>query len=229
MDFLFPRRCPVCHDIVDKRENLCCENCREKLTYVREPWCLKCGKPLSDDKKIMCADCSKGNRKYIEGRSIFVYDDIMRKSIYGFKYNGRQEYAKFYAKEIKKSLFEKIKSWNPDALIPIPIHRKKMKSRGYNQAYLIAKELSNLTGIPVINNYLIRVKNTTVQKNLDAHGRALNLKNAFKIGKNKVKLSSAILIDDIYTTGATIDAATDVLRGSGIENIYYISVSIGHD
>lgn len=182
-----------------------------------------------DETKEFCKDCSATKRAYIQGRSVFLYDDIMRKSIYSFKYNGRQEYAKFYAGEIYSCLYEKIKSWNPQAIIPVPLHKSKLKSRGYNQAYLIAKELSTLTGIPVINNYLIRTKKTSVQKNLGADERASNIKNAFKISKNELKLSSAILIDDIYTTGATIDAATRALMDGGTKKVYFISVSIGHD
>lgn len=190
---------------------------------------MKCGKPLSDDKKEFCTDCSRNQRNYVQGRSIFIYDDIMRKSIYSFKYNGRQEYAIFYAQQIYERLSDKIKLWNAEALIPIPIHKSKLRKRGYNQAYLIAKELSNLTGIPVKNDILIRQKNTTVQKNLNANERSSNLKNAFKIAQNKVKLSSAILIDDIYTTGSTIQACADALESSGVDKIYFISVCIGHD
>lgn len=188
---------------------------------------MKCGKPVYDDAKEYCNQCINNNRPFDEGRSVFIYDDVMRKSIYSFKYNGRQEYAKYYAKEIYDRLLDKIDAWQPDALIPIPLHKSKLKKRGYNQAFLIAKELSYLTKIPVYENYLIREKKTTVQKNLNAEERANNLKNAFKIGENKVKLSSAILIDDIYTTGATIMAATDVLKASSVEKIYFITLSTG--
>lgn len=229
LDFLYPKRCPVCHDIVDTLGQLICEKCRKKLTYIEEPWCMKCGKPLRNSTNEYCNDCIKNKRNYDEGRSVFLYDDVMRKSIYSFKYNGRTEYAEFYATEIYNRLKQKIYSWKSDALIPIPLHKSKLKKRGYNQAYLIAKELSKLTGIPVKANYLIRTKNTTVQKKLDAGGRAQNAKNAFKISQNEVKLQSAILIDDIYTTGATIMAATEALRAAGVEKVYYISLSIGHD
>jgi len=227
LDCLFPRICPVCSKIVEDRGKLICEKCRDRLSYVKEPWCMKCGKPLRDDAEEFCSDCIKGGHSYEEGRSVFVYDDVMRFSIYNFKYHGRAEYAKFYASEIYRQLEGKIKKWNADAIIPIPLHKSKQKTRGYNQAYLIAKELSNLTNIPVYKNYLIRAKKTEVQKNLSSVKRAQNLKNAFKINENGVKLQSTILIDDIYTTGATIEAATQVLKASGVEKVYFVTVSIG--
>lgn len=227
LDFLFPKRCPVCHDIVDRRGYLVCENCSEAFTYVSEPYCMKCGKPLSEDGKEFCIQCENNYRNFNEGRSVFIYDDLVRKSIYSFKYNGRQEYAKYYAKAIYDKLSDKINTWNPDAIIPIPLHKSRLKKRGYNQAYLIAKELSHLTKIPAYENYLIREKKTKVQKSLSASERSNNLKNAFKIRQNAVKLSSAILIDDIYTTGATIMSATDALKAGSVDDVYFITLSTG--
>lgn len=226
-DILFPRRCPVCHDIVDGIGQLICRGCKGTFQYVEEPYCMKCGKPLKDDSKEYCDQCIKVPRNFTEGRSVFIYDDNMRKSIYSFKYNGRQEYAEYYAKEIYDRLKNKINTWNADAIIPIPLHKSKQKKRGYNQAYLIAKQLSNLTNIPVYEKYLIRTKKTKVQKNLNAEDRANNLKSAFIVRQNELKLLSTILIDDIYTTGATIMEATETLKASGIENVYYITLSTG--
>lgn len=164
-----------------------------------------------------------------EGRAVFLYDDIMRKSIYRFKYNERAEYAEFYALEIYNRYSKKIKEWNPDVIVPIPLHKSKLKKRGYNQAYLIAKKLSDLTNIPVDNSLLFRVKKTEIQKNLGANERESNLKNAFKIRSNRVQYLSAMLVDDIYTTGATFSNASEALKGGGITCIYCMSLSIGTD
>ena len=224
---IFPRRCPVCHDIVSERELLVCPECRPKLTYVKDPYCIKCGKPVKKSEVIYCEGCKNNRITFDEGRAVFVYDDVMRKSIYRFKYNGRSEYAEFFAQEIYRKYADKIKSYNADVIIPVPIHKSKLKSRGYNQAYLIAKELSKLTQIPVNNNYLIRVKKTKVQKNLGAKERSANLKNAFKIRVNKVQYCSAILIDDIYTSGATLSACSRVLLSHGINKIYCLCICSG--
>ncbi len=229
IDFIYPRRCPVCHEIVNSMGELICTTCKIKLKYVKEPYCMKCGKPLNDDEKEYCIQCLGKKYYFDEGRSVFIYDDTMRFSIYRFKYGNRPEYAEFYAQEIYKKYKQKIKEWKPELIIPIPLHKSKNNKRGYNQAYLIAKELSRISKIPTDEHYLIRKKKTTVQKSLSASQREDNIKNAFKIKKNRVKLKSAILIDDIYTTGATINEASRVLKEYGISQVYSICVSTGRD
>lgn len=187
---------------------------------------MKCGKPVLKNEEY-CIQCEETEYPFDEGRSVFVYDDVMRKSIYRFKYNGRREYAKFYAQEIYNKYAEKIISYDADVIIPVPVHKSKLKSRGYNQANLLAKELSKLTKIPVNDDYLIRVKKTKVQKTLGAKERSANLKNAFKIRSNKVQYCSAILIDDIYTSGATLSACSDELKSRGVKNVYCLCVCTG--
>ena len=123
---------------------------------------------------------------------------------------------------------EKRKQWRPDALIPVPLHRKKIKKRGYNQAELIARELGRCWGVPVITNLVVRSKNTRPMKEIVGTDRQNNLKKAFKLGTNDVKLNTIIIIDDIYTTGSTIDAVARECRKAGIENIYFITVSVGN-
>lgn len=229
IDAIYPRHCPICHDIVRDKGKSACDICKSKLIVVNDPYCMRCGKPVKYSDIVYCKYCSSSDVSFDEGRAVFVYDDIMKKSIYKFKYNGREEYARFYAESIYEKYKEKIKQWNPDVIIPIPIHKSKLRKRGYNQAYLIARELSNLTKIPVNNKLLYRAKKTEIQKNLSALDRKSNLKNAFKIHPNKVQYLSAMLIDDIYTTGATMINASMVLKDSGINNVYCISLSIGRD
>lgn len=227
LDFLYPGRCPVCHEIIVPAGAEVCESCIQKLSYVQEPYCMKCGKPLLHSEREYCDDCSTNRRYFSEGRAVFLYDDVIKMSIYQFKYGGRQEYAGFYAGEMEKRYGRKIKSWHADALVPIPLHKDRKKKRGYNQAALIAKALGKRTELPVIEDLLIRERKTVPQKNLSAKERENNLKKAFKIGRNDVKLNSVILIDDIYTTGSTINAATQCLLESGVKKIYFLVLSIG--
>lgn len=227
LDILFPRRCPVCHEIIGTAGRKTCAECEQKLIAVKEPYCMKCGKPVRRDEDEYCQECREKEQNFIEGRAVFVYDEIMKKSIYRFKYGGRQEYARYYAQEIKRSLGGKIQEWDAQALIPIPLHKSRQGSRGYNQAELIAKELEKLTEIPVYRKLIKRVKRTEVQKNLNVNERENNLKRAFKIEKNDVKLKSVILIDDIFTTGSTINEAARCLREAGIPNVYFVVLSIG--
>lgn len=121
----------------------------------------------------------------------------------------------------------RIKQWKAEALVPIPIHPSRKRQRGYNQAELLAKVISARTGVPMRCDIVARRKKTTPQKGLDDVERQNNLKRAFKILKNDVKLSTIVIIDDIYTTGSTVDAMTATLQTAGVKNIYYAALAIG--
>ena len=114
-----------------------------------------------------------------------------------------------------------------DGLVPIPLSRKRMRQRGFNQAQRIAREVSRHTGIPVYENLLIRVRDTRAQKALNDQERKNNLKRAFKTTANKVQLDHILLIDDIYTTGSTMDEAAGELKRAGAGEVYCLSVTIG--
>lgn len=225
LDLLFPPRCPICDEAVPYSE-LICPECRKKLRYIKGPVCLKCGKHLQDEREEYCRGCLMTKHLFTEGRGLFEYQSAAR-SMYRFKYAGRQEYARFYAEEIARHLGKKIRSWQADALVPVPIHYTRKRQRGYNQAERLAAEIGRRMHIPVERHLLRRVKKTLPQKQLGDAQRQNNLKRAFKIGRNDVKLKAIIIIDDIYTTGSTIDACTAELKKAGVERIYYISAAIG--
>lgn len=227
LDMIYPKRCPVCGGIAAEKSAGICPECANKLTFVKEPYCLKCGKPIEDESEEYCSDCKKKKHFYKEGRAVLVYDEYSSKSIYGFKYNGRREYARYYGKIIVSALSDKIKSWNPDVIIPVPVHSSKMKERGYNQAALIAKEVSKALSIPYNDSLIMRKTATRVQKNLGGNEREINLKKAFIVRENSVKLKSVLVVDDIYTTGSTIDAIAQCLMGAGIGEVYFVTLAIG--
>lgn len=122
----------------------------------------------------------------------------------------------------------RILSWKVDALVPVPVPPARKRKRGYNQAELLALEIGKQLGLRVENNWLIRTKNTVPQKLLNGQERRNNLKKAFKAGQNDVKLNAIVIIDDIYTTGSTIDAMAAVCRQQGVSRIYFAALSIGN-
>ena len=223
MDVVFPRRCPVCDDAVAYGEGLVCDECRSSLSLITEPYCIKCGRPVRDETRRMCPGCSKNSEEYeyIRGRAVYEYDEVLKDSIYRFKYGGRREYAEYYAYSMAKHLGAQLIKWKPDALIPIPVHKSRLRQRGYNQASVLAKELSKIISVPVREDILERSEKTRVQKELSARERQNNLKKALKIAHYDVKLKNIVLIDDIYTTGSTINAAASCLRKAGVAKIYY--------
>ena len=225
-DMVYPRICPVCNEIMP----LGCADthpaCARRLSFVEEPYCMRCGKPVGEDAEY-CADCTNTVHLYDEGRAALIYDEYASKSIYRFKYNGKREFAPFYGKVMYERLGRKIRSWNADAIVPVPVHRSRLKKRGYNQAYLIARELSKRLAIPVLERLVVRTSATGAQKELDAAARQNNLKKAFKVAQNVVKLNTVLVVDDIYTTGATVDAMAGCLKDAGVKKVYYVSLCIG--
>ena len=225
-DLLYPRRCPICDRAVAPFGSLICEACKKEPIYIREPYCMKCGKELEGEEAEYCGDCMRHRHVFDSGRAVFAYKS-MSDSIYRFKYKDRQEYAAYYAECMAVRLGEWIIRCKPDALIPVPIHASKRRIRGYNQAELLAKELGRILHIPVESNLIKRMRKTSPMKDLSVSERQNNLKRAFKICLNDVKLNTIIIIDDIYTTGSTIDAMSYELRRAGVERIYYVTLAIG--
>jgi len=222
---LFPRRCAVCDKAVLPGEYVC-PKCSLKVRPIQGETCMKCGKKLTDTMRLTCYDCSRKLHYFDRGFSIFEYADI-KDSLYRFKYLGRAEYAGYYAHSANLLIGDVLRGLSADALIPVPIHKKRLIKRGYNQAKELAKELSPYLNIPVIDDYIIRQKNTTPLKKLDEQERINNLKKAFTMGVNSVKLETIIIVDDIYTTGSTIDAISRICREQGVKKIYYITVATG--
>lgn len=226
LDLLFPRRCAVCDDITDRFGSGVCRACEKKIVYIKTPFCMKCGKQLQKEAEELCLDCRKKKHEYIQGTALYDYGS-MADSLFRFKYAGRQEYAEFYGKELYSKKAGWLKAVCPDALIPVPVHISRKRQRGYNQSELIARALSKYSGIPVNTGLISRVKKTLPQKNLSERERQNNLKRAFKIRQNDVKLSTIIIIDDIYTTGSTIDAMAQVLKNAGVQKVYYMALAVG--
>ena len=227
LGLLFPRRCPVCHEIVEETGGLVCEICRLKLPYIREPSCARCNKPLLEQEREYCLDCSRKKHQFEQGKAPFVYDKVMRSSIARYKYCRRQEYAAFYAEEILQRHAKKISMWKAEVLVPIPLHPSRRRKRGFNQAELLAKALSVRSGIPMDASLLIRTKKTHAQKELNDQERLANLKDAFSIQRRNIPYHNLILVDDIYTTGSTIDTAARLLKEYGVQKVYFLCICVG--
>lgn len=226
VNMVFPRRCPVCDDVVPMGEGLICRQCREKPQYIVEPRCRQCGKQLMDEAAGFCQDCMRHRHVYDYGYALYDYQS-MKKSIYRFKYKKRCEYAAFYAKDICEKLSGELGMMGADSIVPVPVHASRLRSRGYNQAELIAAELSRLTGIAMHEKLVRRIRKTVPQKELTVQERQNNLKKAFHISTNVVKLNKTILVDDIYTTGSTLDAVAMELKRHGVRSVYFIALCIG--
>ena len=223
---LFPLRCPVCDRIVKPYGERICLECLGKLKPLSAPWCRVCGKGLREE-GVLCAECASGRKhNFTRARSLYDYRSVA-KSIYRFKYGGRKEYGIFFGEEMARGLSGFVREIRPDGIVPIPLHKSRMRARGFNQAEVLARSFGKALGVPVYGDYLIRIKNTQPLKEQNAKERQNNLKRAFLVGENDVKLKTILIIDDIYTTGATVDEAAGALLESGAERVFVATLAGG--
>lgn len=222
---LYPQRCPICDRVAVFPLEIC-PSCREQLSYVGDRFCIKCGKSILGEEKALCHDCREGAHQFDAGRILYHYDCV-REAIFRFKYEGRREYASFFGKEMARCFGANIKSWGVQAILPVPLYAGKEKIRGFNQARELGAELGARLGLPLCDRMMIREKDTIPQKELTRFERQKNLKKAFKIVQNDVKYETIIIVDDVYTTGSTMDAMAGELKAFGVSNVFFITLSSG--
>lgn len=224
MGMLYPQTCYFCGKI--SKDCMCLE-CRQKVEYIEEPRCKKCGKPIRYEEQEYCHDCTQHIFYYEQGMSIWLHKGPVRWSVYQFKYHNRRIFAEFYTEEWWRIYGNKLMEWSIDVIIPVPLHRKRRRRRGYNQSEILAKELGKRCNIPVDTNSVIRTVNTRPQKELNNKERQKNLRSAFDVTKYWKNAKNVLLIDDIYTTGNTIDSIARLLKQKGAEKVYFLTISIG--
>jgi ComF family protein len=233
LDLIFPPRCPVCDGLLDVQElrsgSRIHARCAGRLYPVTEPACFHCGRPLLQEEREYCEDCARKKTALVQGKSLFVYRGAIKQSMYRFKYGNRREYAQFFAGEASRRLSGWIRDSGVEAIVPVPMYRKKERCRGYNQAKLFARELSACVGLPYEPTMVRRVLDTRPQKELSASERENNLKNAFQAADFVVKYNCVLIVDDIYTTGCTAETIAKELRRGGVERIYVLSACIASD
>ena len=226
LQLLFPRRCPVCGQIVLPEGALICAGCVQKLHFIRQPSCKKCGTELISDREEYCPDCKRRHRSFESGVALIRYNDVAQKSMAAIKYKNRREYLDFYAEAIVRRYGNFFARHKEAVLVPVPVHPVRLRSRGFNQAGELAVRLGRLSGLSVNETMLIRTRKTAPQKELGPEERLRNLRKAFAVRKSTLP-ATVILVDDIYTTGSTIEACTRVLKEPGVREVYFVSICIG--
>lgn len=231
-ELLFPRRCPVCDQVLPFRRGKICPGCVPRLSFTSAPVCKKCGKEVIGETTEYCMDCLRKRKSFEYGIALLNYDETSRASMARIKYHGRREYMNFYGEAIARRYEKRILRMKAGALIPVPVHRQRLRERGFNQAEALAESISRHLSVPlpVRTDILLRNKKTVPQKDLTPAERLKNLSQAFEADAGKIgpELKSVILTDDIYTTGSTAEACSRALMAAGVEKVYLLNVCIGH-
>jgi len=213
LDLLFPQWCVGC----GREGDFLCYSCCQSLPRIMPPLCPRCGKPQPSG--ILCPSCV-GWQTEIEGvRSPFRFDGVIRQAIHQLKYRNLRALAQPLAKLLKDYL---ITNATPgEVLVPVPLHQKRLKERGYNQSQLLARELGKLVNLPVVDDYLIRQRYAIPQaRTSSVEERRSNVANAFICRNHRLQDKQVLLIDDVATSGATLNACASALKTAGATSVW---------
>ncbi len=218
LDFVLPPRCPGCGLIVDGDHRFCVD-CWQALEFLGPPACARCAVPLPHDlgADALCGACHADPPAFDRAAAAVAYGEVARTVALRLKHGGRPGVARTMAFHMVR-LVGAVAS---DALVvPVPLHRWRLWSRGYNQALLIARGLADRSGLDCIPDLLVRTKATPMLRGLGRKARAKAVAGAFAVaGKVRVKGRTILLIDDVYTSGATADACARALKRAGAAEV----------
>ncbi|WP_341820799.1 ComF family protein [Wolbachia endosymbiont (group A) of Myopa testacea] len=221
-NLIFPNVCVSCEYIIDENLNLCSE-CNKKINFLTKHYCNVCGVVISDNIHT-CGKCIINPPPFKVLRSVFAYDQHSKNMIINFKFFDNLNYVKIYAKwthQANQDTFQ-----NGEVIIPIPLHKMCLLKRKYNQAALLAKELSKLSNLSYTPFAIKCLRHTAPQAGLSLKQREKNLKKAFSISNKKIiENKIVILVDDVVTTGATVRSCSQEILNSGAREVRVLSLA----
>lgn len=218
LDFFFPRRCVGCGQI----GSFICPNCWRTLPKLVPPFCPKCGKPQPSG--LLCASCWRKPSKIDSIRSTSPFEGVMRQAIHELKYHNLKAISVTLAQLLVSYL--ETNSLSVEVVVPVPLHPKRLRERGYNQSSLLARELSKQSGLPLVEDCLYRFKNSPPQAETNtAEERWKNVAGAFECHNDKLRGKRVLLIDDVCTSGATLEACAEVLKDGGVAMVWGLTLA----
>lgn len=222
LDFALPPRCAGCGVVAEDAHRFCVD-CWQELHFLGDPCCARCGLPFEYDggADAECGACLARPPKYDRARAAVAYGEIARRVVLKLKYSGRPGVAETLAHFMQRHLDVA----TAVILAPVPLHRWRIWTRGYNQSALIASALAKRSGLPCELGLLERTKATPPLKGKGPRERALTVRGAFRVPermKSGVKGRSVLLIDDVYTTGSTVNACARALKRAGASQVNII-------
>lgn len=222
VNLIFPNVCVSCECIIDKNYDLCSE-CSKKINFLTKHYCNVCGTVISDN-IYTCGKCIAKPPPFKVLRSAFAYDQHSKNMIINFKFFDNLNYVKTYVKwmyRANQDIFQ-----DAEVVVPIPLHKMRLFKRKYNQAALLARELSKLSNLSYTPFAIRRLRHTTPQAGLSLKQREKNLKKAFKTSnKEIIENKIVILVDDVVTTGATVRSCSQEILNSGAREVRVLSLA----
>ena len=229
LDLFFPKRCAGCEDAwLLSHEGSWCNDCLNNLPWIEPPLCPQCGRPFVKSPSSpdhLCGECLSGTFFFDSARSANVYTGVIRERIHQLKF-GRQLHRALPLAQLLVRAFEKASPPPVDFIVPVPLHIKRLRERGFNQSGLLAGILGHRLHLPVHYAVLLRRQWTKPQTRLKRRERLKNVGNAFEVSNpSELKDCSILLVDDVYTTGTTLNECAKVLKSKGAGQVHALTVA----
>lgn len=228
LDFLFPPLCHVCRTFIPEAGKLhICQSCREEMPEVAHPLCIVCGIPfVGAGTDHFCGGCLKHPPGFDAARAALIYEGHGRRLIHAFKYSHKIHLRRPLGLLTAQSLAGFVAARGPDLIVPVPLHVKRLRERGFNQAVLLGEVLAQVWRIPLHRQAMGRIRWTEPQINLTAEQRRDNVKGAFAVRDSAaVAGKRVLLVDDVFTTGSTVEECAKMLKKSGAGHVTVVTVA----
>ena len=228
-DVIFPPQCLGCGEILHPyRRQLFCPDCKEKIKFITGNLCPVCGTifPDSPAPSHLCGNCLENKTYFSCARAVVSYETIILHSIHQFKYGNNISVGALLASFMADFSFPDVDFTDYSLIVPVPLHIKRLRQRGFNQSLILAHALAKKWQIPVNFSLLKRHKFTLTQTGLNKTERKQNIEGAFEVSSKKnIAGKNVILIDDVYTTGATINECAKTLTISGAQKVTVLTLA----
>jgi ComF family protein len=229
LDIFFPPLCHICKGhLADAGDIHVCAPCREKLQFINSPLCSVCGVPFvtAGGTDHPCGPCLGHAPAYTAARSAILFAGGAQELIHRFKYDHNVRLRSSLGLLTAAQLAGFVAEIAPDLLLPVPLHRKRLRWRGYNQAVLLGEILAKEWGVPLQRDNLRRIRWTEPQTHLAAAERARNVRGAFAVrNRDVLEGKRVVLVDDVFTTGSTVEECAATLRRAGTAAVYVVTVA----
>jgi ComF family protein len=226
LDFIFPPRCLLCEKPETLPDIPVCNGCFEHLPVVTLPVCPRCGAAAGGTGT--CSSCVDREFLFDRARVLMMFDEKAETMVHQVKYKNKRRMAVALGRRLGKELDQEPDFTSVDALVPVPLHKKRERERGFNQSRAIAQGLGEVLHKPVVADLLERTRHTTSQTGLHLKERRQNVADAFRLNPRRVVSrlpQRVVLVDDVFTTGATMNECTRVLRAAGVEKVLVATVA----
>jgi ComF family protein len=231
INIIYPPKCSICLNFLDDSETKIkgiCDECYSEFPALHHPFCSVCGVPFTSkvEEDHLCEKCIRERPHYDELRSPYLYEDRIMDAIHLIKYSGKSYLAKSLGPLLESFAKDWVTITKDMLMIPVPLHKKRLKQRGFNQSALLVKSVSRILDIEADYFSLIRIKYTETQTGLNLEERRRNVKGAFEVsGRKNLNGKTVILVDDVATTGNTMNECASVLKKAGCDMVFGLTLA----